>query len=105
MLSCASFAVVVIDDEGPWLIARLEALGYAGDSVRLALRWRVVVVERNIDFSTLIIDSCDDCKEVLTSIRTRTFQNSRRFSEILVKWPLYLSQGPYPSVSSRARNE
>lgn len=35
MLARAAFAVVVVDDESPGMVPRLEALGYCGDSVRL----------------------------------------------------------------------
>lgn len=57
MLSRTAFTVVVVDDEGPWLLARFETLGDVGDSVRLRLPRCMVVVECNVYLSRLVVHS------------------------------------------------
>lgn len=55
MLTCTPFTVVLIDDEGPWLIACLETLGHTGDRVGLAFGWTVLVVKCDVYFATFVV--------------------------------------------------
>ena len=60
VLARTAFAVVVVDDQSPRLVARLEALRHRGDCVRLRFVCTVLVVERNIHVAAFVVDSSDD---------------------------------------------
>jgi hypothetical protein len=60
----AAFAVVLVDDERPGLVAGLETLRNARDGVSLRLRGIVLVVESDVDVSSLIIYGLDGHSQV-----------------------------------------
>lgn len=55
MLTRTTFAVVLVNDQSPWLLASFEALCDVRDRVRLALGRRVVVIKCYIDVSPFVI--------------------------------------------------
>ena len=55
MLSCAPFAVVLIDDKSPSLTTRFEPFRDARDSICLPLRSSMTMVMGNVHFSTFVI--------------------------------------------------
>lgn len=59
MFSSATFTIVVVDYKGPRLLTSFQPLGNVGNSIRLALRRFVVMIEGHIDFATFVIDSLD----------------------------------------------
>ena len=60
MLAGTAFAVVLIDDKCPGLIARLEALSNTRNGVCFALCWSMFVIECNVDLTAFIIHGGDD---------------------------------------------
>ena len=60
MFARTALTVVVVNDERPRLVARLEPLRHCRDGVGLGLRRSMLVVERDVHIAALVVDSSDD---------------------------------------------
>ena len=60
MFARTALAVVVVNDERPRLVARLEPLRHCRYGVGLGLRRSMLVVERDVHLAAFVVDSSDD---------------------------------------------
>lgn len=57
VLSRATFAVILVHDERPWLSSRLEPLSNPRDRIGVALGWFMVMVKCHVDVASFVVDS------------------------------------------------
>ena len=59
VFTCATFAIIFVDDQCPWLSPSFKSFRNTGDGILLGLRGTMVVVESDVHVSTFVIDSLD----------------------------------------------